>query len=723
MSFDLDSLYGLIPAIYRIRDAELAQRLPLLDAGESAELRDLDAKAASGTALTPAEAEQRAVLTEKASSGPLRSLMKVLAEQIAQIEEDIDQLYDDQFIETCATWVIPYIGELIGHRQLRTGPLVAPRAEVANTIAYRRGKGTASTVARGAADVTDMPAAVVEYFQRLAVTQHINHIRPQVGTVRIAPRFDARDAKRAGAPIFDAEAAGGPFDATAHGADVRMIASRRGLYNIPNVGIFLWRLPFARRANSALRRIDDRRFLLDPLGIDRPLLAPRAAGASASEKSLRDIPLPLTRRRFAAALEAYYPAALHIEVDGAAPPASGIAVCNLGDTGPDPSTSAWGPGAPGKVSIDPELGRVLFPEPIAAERSVRGTYAVAGYDPIGGGDYDRRPSFSIGLAPEIRVPATQPSLAAALGDPGLAGRGMIEITATGPMPEADAPITVRAAAQATLEIRAADQSMPLASPLSPLVIIGGEGAEVVLNGLTLAGQSIIVPAMDGANTNRLEKLTLRHCTLVPGRSLDRAGRPVLPGAPSLIVESSNTAVEIAACITGALRIGREARLAVEASVIDANDPSAMAIADPDGVSPAGRISLRAVTVIGQIETEEMTLTSNAILLGAARSRRKQDGAVRFSYVAPGSALPRRYACVSTEEGGSGAPRFISLTFGTPGYARLAPSCTHTIGMGADDGAEMGAYHGTLEPLKLQRLTLWLDEYMRFGLSAGIFPVT
>ena len=52
--------------------------------------------------------------------GPLKALLSVIAEQVAVLEEDLDQLYDDQFIETCAEWVVPYIGDLVGHaRPLR----------------------------------------------------------------------------------------------------------------------------------------------------------------------------------------------------------------------------------------------------------------------------------------------------------------------------------------------------------------------------------------------------------------------------------------------------------------------------------------------------------------------------------------------------------------------------------------------------------------------------
>ena len=71
--------------------------------------------------------------------------LALIARELGALEENLEQLYDDQFIETCADWVVPYIGDLIGYRPLHgVAPAIAsPRAEVANTIAYRRRKGTA----------------------------------------------------------------------------------------------------------------------------------------------------------------------------------------------------------------------------------------------------------------------------------------------------------------------------------------------------------------------------------------------------------------------------------------------------------------------------------------------------------------------------------------------------------------------------------------------------
>ena len=129
-------LYSLLPAVYRLRDA---------DQGE-----------------------------------PLRALLAAIAQQFAALEENVEQLYDDQFIETCADWVAPYIGDLIGYRPLHgVAPKVAsPRAEVANTIGYRRRKGTALMLEQLASDVTDWPARAVEFFELLTTSQYMRHIRP-----------------------------------------------------------------------------------------------------------------------------------------------------------------------------------------------------------------------------------------------------------------------------------------------------------------------------------------------------------------------------------------------------------------------------------------------------------------------------------------------------------------------------------------------------------------
>ncbi|MEH1900973.1 MAG: hypothetical protein V7L04_06045 [Nostoc sp.] len=111
MSNSPDRLYELLPAVYRIRDAEQGY--------------------------------------------PLRDLLRVIAEQVDIVETDITQLYENWFIETCQDWVVPYIGDLIGyqnissygtnaiaHSKQQDNKILNPRREVANTVRYRRRKGT-----------------------------------------------------------------------------------------------------------------------------------------------------------------------------------------------------------------------------------------------------------------------------------------------------------------------------------------------------------------------------------------------------------------------------------------------------------------------------------------------------------------------------------------------------------------------------------------------------
>ena len=174
-------LFNLLPAILRIRDASQQVVTPgLLTPDDRTLLADLLAKQASGP-LSAADAQTLTALQGQAMAGPLASLLAVLTEQIAVLREDLDQLYDDQFIETCADWVAPYIGDLIGYQPLHgvTPAIASPRAEVAHTIGYRRRKGTITVLEQLARDVTGWNATAVEFFQRLVVTQYMNHIRPQ----------------------------------------------------------------------------------------------------------------------------------------------------------------------------------------------------------------------------------------------------------------------------------------------------------------------------------------------------------------------------------------------------------------------------------------------------------------------------------------------------------------------------------------------------------------
>jgi hypothetical protein len=104
-----------------------------------------------------------------------------------------------------------------------------------------------------------------------------------------------------------------------------------------------------------------------------------------------------------------------------------------------------------------------------------------------------------------------------------------------------------------------------------------------------------------------------------------------------------------------------------------------------------------------------------------RASRRQAGYLRFSYVPLDAQVPPRHACVpQTPAPAAGlAPRFVSLRYHSPAYAQLHASCPCEIRTGAEDGGELGAYHDRYAPQREAGLWTRLDEYLRFGLEAGV----
>jgi len=201
------------------------------------------------------------------------------------------------------------------------------------------------------------------------------------------------------------------------------------------------------------------------------------------------------------------------------------------------------------------------------------------------------------------------------------------------------------------------------------------------------------------------------------------------GDPS---ELSELAVRVTFSIVSALRLpGDIASLRLEDSILDARTSGVGA------TEPGPSLQLERVTVFGDVFVRELSHASAALFSEPVRVERRHVGCVRYSYLPDGSEPPRRFRCQPDLELGRTsaaglsqntiaarlAPRFTSTRFGDPGYAQLAAAAAPEILTGAEDGSEMGAFSRLQEPLRRHQLSTLIEEYLRFGLDAGIFYVT
>jgi hypothetical protein len=69
------------------------------------------------------------------------------------------------------------------------------------------------------------------------------------------------------------------------------------------------------------------------------------------------------------------------------------------------------------------------------------------------------------------------------------------------------------------------------------------------------------------------------------------------------------------------------------------------------------------------------------------------------------------------------PAFTSFRYGNAAYAQLDLTSAKELRTGAEDGSEMGAFNHLMQPQREANLRLRLEEYLPFGLEAGLIYVT
>jgi hypothetical protein len=753
MPKNADRLYELLPVIHRMRDAEQGE--------------------------------------------PLRELLQVITEQVDIVEDDISQLYENWFIETCQEWVVPYLGDLLGYQpvheagepgEIKTlqgqqrNKILVPRREVANTIRYRRKKGTLALLELLANDTAGWPARVVEFYKLLAWTQHFNHLRPGQGQTVNLRQSNALD-------LLDS-----PFDEIAHTVDVRRIQSPfdQGRYNISDVGVFIWRLkPYAVTKSPAycLEEVGPHCYTFSILGNDTPLYTlPLVEATPTHIAEELNVPSPIRRR----ALELdqkewrkngskYYGEknkSLQIWQGRSANEMQPISFDKIVVT----DLSNWQYRAPqNKVAIDPVLGRIAFPTRQVPKGGVWVSYYYGFSANIGGGEYDRTLSQpSEYVLYKVGRKETSKTINAALErwqqernthpDQQNLLSAVIEITDSAAYTER---LDITLEQQQSLQIRAANRCRPIirlldyqAEVADALRVTLKPSSHFTLDGLLIMGRGIqlqnydtaeqttpgISPAQSAAAdtcaVSDAVRVNIRHCTLVPGWSLHCDCEPKRPAEPSLEIFNLNGKIEIDHTIIGSIQVNQDEvqsdplPILIRNSILDATNPATEVLDAPGFPVAHVRLTILRSTVLGEIMVHSIDLAENTIFNGLVTTARRQQGCMRFCYVPPKSRTPQRYNCQPdlveaaiskelTEQQQTTArlrerdrvlPQFNSTRYSTPAYCQLNNSCAAEIKRGADDESEMGVFHDLYQPQRDANLRARLNEYTPAGMEAGIIYV-
>ena len=499
------------------------------------------------------------------AKGSLREMVNRIGAQAAVLRRSIDRMWDDQSIETCDDWVIPYIGELLGTRLVSSLDPRGQRLDVANTIYFRRRKGTVAILEEIATDITGWNAKLVEFFRRLGRTRH--GLDPPIG-LAYAPNDAVAQLQQAegiaGAitrtgiggfadlrNAYGASKAHTAFEEYFHTADLRVGQGGLGWYNIPHLGVFLWRLisfgvgpvtpvPVAGCPGW---------YSFDPTGRDIPLFAaPRAAneyGDNWVSPVEGQLPTPISQALLDADLAAG---------------ASGLwlypNVLSVSTATIPPSETELVPAS--ELTLRPTRGRFQQgASPPQVEEDLVVSYRYGFPSEIGAGPYDRR----IGT---VAAATPAPAITIAGGSGGLSGG----IPGSGTVTLADSLTYAGAAAltvQGQLTLRAANTERPLIrlAANSEWVVTGTDGCCLALDGLFVSGADIVL-------RGSFASVTLSCCTFDPGSAasdgvfadpsgspppalfaLAADGRELVP--TRLWVEGTVTALAIDRCVLGPIR--------------------------------------------------------------------------------------------------------------------------------------------------------------------------
>lgn len=694
-------------------------------------------------------------------AGTLRALVEIFADQAANLRRSQDALWDDQYIELAHDWAVPYIGDLVGTRMVEALDRRGRRADVANTIHYRRRKGTLLVIEQLVGDVSGWECAALEMLQRLARSWH-GLDSASAGRVTRTPRGGFADLRAArSASLVD-----GAFDEFAHTLDPRRQRGQRGRHQPAVIALHLHRHSALRVALAEPRlRSDGVTFTFDPSGRDVPLYAARSrpvgdewrrarewelprpiscrlldeahfviteavieslvldhglpAAAATDLRTLRDLPLrDVERLRTRIATLPNAPTLL------AAPLLQALLAASITDDSPKrflypdsveaeeaPGVSVprevvragdlrgWAASVSGaRLVIDPLRGRGAFLGG-APVGPVLVSYHVGVLGSLGAGTFERRR--------ELLTPSDLRSGGGAL----TGARAVLPDVVTsiednrtyGPVSDV---LGVKQAA-----VQAANRTRPYVRLAGDWVFQASASEDspaLTIDGLWLGANANAALVLRG----RFARVVLRQLTLDPG-GIDADGNAI--ASVSLRIEGEVKELVIERSVLGPIATaaaGLVESLRLSDSIVDARGGDALVLDD-------GNAQLRRVTLLGAARLHRLD-ASEVLVAGTLDVVDTQRGCFRFSRAAAPSRAPHPFQSLI---GGDDRAWFETRVFGEPGYAELSSVAPPEVVRGAENRSEIGAFSSEIVAIRLDSLHDKVEEYLPFGLVPVVVTQT
>jgi len=488
------------------------------------------------------------------SFGPLREMVNRIGKQAAILRRSIDRMWQDQSIETCDDWVIPYIGDLLATNLVANLDAAGQRMDVAHTIYYRRRKGTLAVLEEIAADITGWDAKVVEFFRRMARTRHgldpaiglslqpgdaTDQLQQAQGLIGSFTRTPIGGTARL-CNVYGASKTQSAFDEFFHTADFRYGQGQVGWHNIPRLGVFLWRLMSFQTGPVTPVAVQGCPgwFTFDPTGRDIPLFA---KGGRTSDYYASQWVSPVEAQLATPISQALWDAETCSSPpsEGSPPLQSPPANCppaqnasllllypgSLAVYSTATPQSAQDTVALSDLLVRPARGRVHTPQ--SPQGRVWLSYCYGFAATTGAGPYDRR---------LVRAQPTQPAPPSSIK-----GGGAFNFPSSGTFTLADS-LTYNNPNKVTLSgdltIMAANETRPLlrfapAQNWVNWIITSPSNANpnLTLDGLFVSGADIVL-------RGNFNAVTITCCTLDPGSSAASASAAIMDESPPSPLESA-----------------------------------------------------------------------------------------------------------------------------------------------------------------------------------------